>query len=145
MKKKTLLWSMLTVMMVTMLSVGFVACGSDDDDDDNGTTSSSSVVGTWKGQEGNDSMTATFNADGTSTWIEVDGHSDGRPADIKQGTFTYMMQGADRGIIVSKSPSSYYYSGESTETNYFIFQGNVMYIYDDGYNDDLEFVLTRVQ
>ena len=64
---------------------------------------------------------------------------------IQQGTFTYMMQGADRGIIVSKSPSSYYYSGESTETNYFIFQGNVMYIYDDGYNDDLEFVLTRVQ
>ena len=29
------LWSLLTIIMITMLTVGFVSCGSDDDDDDN--------------------------------------------------------------------------------------------------------------
>ena len=31
--KKNFIWSMLTVMMVAMLSVGFASCGGDDDDD----------------------------------------------------------------------------------------------------------------
>ena len=44
MSKKKSLWSLLAIMMVAMLSFGFVSCSSnDDDEEDNG---SSSLVGT---------------------------------------------------------------------------------------------------
>ena len=51
-------------MMVAMLSVSFVSCGSDDDDNDNGGISSSSIVGTWKS-----SHTERYNGY-TYTWTE---------------------------------------------------------------------------
>ena len=35
MEQKSILWSILTVMMIAMISVSFVACGGDDDDDVN--------------------------------------------------------------------------------------------------------------
>lgn len=45
MKKRDLLWSMLTLVMVSMLSVGFMSCGSDDDDD---TGENPILVGEWQ-------------------------------------------------------------------------------------------------
>ena len=51
MKQKSNLWSMLSVMMVAMLSIGFAACGSDDNDDEGGssvTISEANLIGTWE-------------------------------------------------------------------------------------------------
>ena len=48
MKAKDLLWSLLSIMMVAMLSVGFVSCGGDDEDESSsgsGSVSSVSLVG----------------------------------------------------------------------------------------------------
>ena len=59
MKKKRYL-HLLAIMMVTMLSVGFVSCGSDDDDDDGGVASGSELVdklqGTWQFQKGTETV-----------------------------------------------------------------------------------------
>ena len=43
MKKKNFLWSLLTMMMVGLLSVGFVSCSSDDDDSDEVSVSNTSI------------------------------------------------------------------------------------------------------
>ena len=45
MRRKSL-WSLFTVLMVAMVSVGFTSCSSDDDDDDK--VIESPIVGTWK-------------------------------------------------------------------------------------------------
>ena len=45
MKKKKYYWSLLTVVMMAVMSVGFVSCG--DDDDEPGSGSNSTLVGTW--------------------------------------------------------------------------------------------------
>ena len=61
MEKKNFLWGMLAILMVTMLSVGFAACGSDDDDN----KTSNGVVGTWSGRDGSSTVTLTFNSNNT--------------------------------------------------------------------------------
>ena len=52
MRKKNL-WSMLTIIMITMLTVGFVSCGGDDDDDDNKKEDNSDLIGWWKEPDSN--------------------------------------------------------------------------------------------
>lgn len=43
MKKKNVLWSLLTVILISLFSISFVSC-SDDDDDDNTSKSSTIIV-----------------------------------------------------------------------------------------------------
>ena len=127
----------MAVVAVMLTSVVIAACGDDDDDD-----ATSAVVGTWVGTEDEDTFTVIVNANGTGTYISVDNHiSSGRPADTKTGSFTYVMQGADRGIITSSHVSSYY--GLVQEILYFVVQGNLMFIYEDSYNGDLQWVLVK--
>ena len=58
---KKYFWSLLTLMMVAMLSVGFVSCGDDDDEDN------ASIVGTWVGYSNGEYVTYQYNSDGTGT------------------------------------------------------------------------------
>jgi len=57
MKKKDYLWSLFTLVMLTMLSLGLSACGDDDDDD---ITSGSELIdklqGTWQFQKGTETV-----------------------------------------------------------------------------------------
>ena len=46
MKRNKNYWSMFTMIMVAMLSAGFVSCGDDDDNDE--TVVNTSIVGTWR-------------------------------------------------------------------------------------------------
>lgn len=57
MKKKNYL-HLLAIMMVAMLSVGFVSCGSDDDDDDisGGSELVDKLQGTWQFQKGTETV-----------------------------------------------------------------------------------------
>ena len=135
MKQKSILWSMLAVMMVAMLSVGFAACGNDDDDE-----SGSSVVGTWSGRDGKDQLTLTFNSSGSGTYVARynDSYS-GMETDT--GSFTYTMEGSSKGLIIIKYKDSYY--GSETAIIYFVIEGKTMSLYEDDYYDDLEWVLTK--
>lgn len=57
MKKENCMLGLLTIIIVTMLSVGFVSCGDDDDDD---ITSASELIdklqGTWQFQKGTETV-----------------------------------------------------------------------------------------
>lgn len=73
--KKNFLWSLLAVIMATMLSFSITSCGSDDDDDEKTEeVTSASIVGSWSWSKNNGSFseTRTFKADGTfiTEWKE---------------------------------------------------------------------------
>lgn len=125
------------MVMVTMMSTGFIACG-DDDDDNSG--SSSSVVGTWSGQDGRHYLTLTFKSGGSGTWTSRynDSYSG---TETERGNFTYVMEGKSKGIITVKENDSY--SGYHTEYIYFEIEGKKMFLYEHGYGDDLEWELTK--
>ena len=65
MKKKNYLLSLLTMIMVAMLSVGFASCSSDDDDEiTGGSELVDKLQGTWQFQKGTETvmgMTITMN------------------------------------------------------------------------------------
>ena len=68
MKKYLLNW--MTILMVAIVSVGFVSCGDDDDDEKGGTVS---LVGTWSLNFGtNDYCLLTFYQNGTVKYQEYD-------------------------------------------------------------------------
>ena len=129
--KKNLFWSMLAILMVTMLSVGLAACGDDDDNP---------VVGTWSGQQSRHNLTLTFKSDGTGTFISRynDSYSG---METSSGNFTYVMEVNNKGIINIRLYDSY--SGYGYETIFFVIEGKTMSLYDDYYYDDLEWVLTK--
>lgn len=72
MKKKNLLWSLLTTMMVGLLSVGFVSCGDDDDPDEVSVSMSSVNFGENGGSQ---SIQVTSNTkwtvSGSPAWLAV--------------------------------------------------------------------------
>lgn len=69
--KKNNFWSMVTMIMVVFVSVGFVSCGGDDGES---SSASNYIVGTWKIVGGDQwaqkekGQLRTFNADGTCEW-----------------------------------------------------------------------------
>lgn len=57
MNKKNYLWSLLTIMMFAVLSVGFVSCGDDDDDEiTGGSELVDKLQGTWQFQKGTETV-----------------------------------------------------------------------------------------
>lgn len=58
MKKKDFLWSLLTLVMVAMLSLGLSSCGDDDDEDDiaSGSELVDKLQGTWQFQKGTETV-----------------------------------------------------------------------------------------
>ena len=58
MKKKNYLLSLMAMIMVAMLSVGFASCGSDDDDDEitGGSELVDKLQGTWQFQKGTETV-----------------------------------------------------------------------------------------
>ena len=143
MKKKGIFWSMLAVMLVSMLVVGFTACGSDDDDTPagGGGGTGSGITGTWMGRDGNKTLTLVFASGNSGTWIfkYQDSYSG---SETESGSFTYTMTGTNKGIATYERRDSYY-SGGRTVIYYFVIDGNTLSLYEDDYYDDLEFVLTR--
>lgn len=138
MKKKEFFWSLLTVMMVAMLSVGIVSCSKDDKNDES--NPSSKVIGTWSVRDGNESLTLTFKSGGvgTSTYKYYSSYSG---METETETFTYEMEDESKGIILMEYYDSY--SGYQTDIVYFEIRGNKMYIYEEDYGDELIYVLTK--
>ncbi len=137
MKKKEFFWSLLTVMMVAMLSVGIVSCSKDDKNDES--NPSSKVIGTWSGQDVEfGSITMTFKSGGSGTYVGryYDSYSG---YETERGVFTYSMTDESSGIIIIKYNDSY--SEDETDILPFEIEGRKMYIYDDDY--DILLILTK--
>ena len=122
---------LLAILMVAMLSVGFVSCGSDSDDE------RSSVVGTWTGRDGYHRLTVTFNNGGTgtlkSTWDDSKSGSKTYSVDFK-----YVMESNTEGKITYEELDSY---GYETVILYFVVDGKTMTITDPQYHET--FVVTK--
>ena len=133
MEKKSIIWSMLAIIMVAMLSVGFAACG---DDDDNG-----GISGIWKGQDGRETLTLIFNSGYSGTWIMTyeDKYSG---TETTNGTFTYTMVDNNKAIVSVNVPDEWY-SGKRTGIAYAVIEGNKLTLYEHDFFDDLEWVLYR--
>lgn len=83
MKKNLLNW--MTILMVAIVSIGFVSCGNDDDDDKKGGTVS--LVGTWSLNFGpDDYCLLTFYQNGTVKYQEYD---DGQWEEEDTYNYTY--------------------------------------------------------
>lgn len=132
MKKKSILWSLLAIMMVAVLSVGFAACGSSSSDDDSG------VVGTWEGAVSGGQLTLQVNAGGNGTWIMIEAGSYG--TETHSGSFTYSMTDATSGIVVVSGNGSY---GNEATILYYVVQGNILMLYSDQAQKSLVAALTR--
>ena len=126
-------------MMIVIAGVGISACGDDGDDEGTG------IEGTWTGVDGSETLQLTFKSDYTGVWV-VSYNNKYSGSGSEKGTFTYSMSGSSKGIITIKSKSSSYSyssSGSHTEIIFFEIEGNTMYLYEDGYGDDLEWILTK--
>lgn len=123
MKQKSILLSLLTMIMVAMLSAGFVACSDEGDDDDSG--SNSLVVGTWSGiWDDYVHMTVTFKKNGTGVAISS------WPGGSEKEEFSYKMTGKSEGVVTYEWYDDSYGKYE-TEHSYFKIEGKKMYL-DNG-------------
>ncbi len=139
--KKKLFWSMLTVMMTAVLSIGFIACGSDDDNNSGGGTSNPNVVeGTWKGVIDEANMELIFKGNGQGEWIRREQRSSGQRE--YRGVFSYNMESNTRGkataIIEDGS-----YSGTQTKTFFLELKDGKLYLYEGGYGQGETWVFTK--
>jgi len=141
MKKKNLLWGLLSVMLVALMGVSVSACSSDDDE-----------TITWIGTDGNDKLTLVWESDGTGTWTFVDMSSSGQVKGTYTGTFTWKEVSKNMGMLYvigadnsfSFSHGSYSYSGGGqVATLYYVIAGNTLSLYEDGFGEDLEYVLIK--
>ena len=99
-KFRGILWSILAVLTVAMLSVGFASCGDDDDEP------SGSVVGTWTGTNGTWNFTYVFNSNGT-------GSADGTSKRGSKHIWTFTWSG--KSTIKCSGPHTYVgFDGEVT-------------------------------
>ena len=116
--------------------------GSSNDDDASAINpqASPSVIGTWTGQDGRDFVTLTFKDGGKGTYVSI--YYDSYSGEERMtGSFSYTPVDDSRGTIILKVYDSY--SGTETELLYYVIKGSNMYIYEDGYGEDLELVLTK--
>lgn len=121
MKKKNIFFSLLTMIMAAVLSVGFVSCS---DDDDKKSNSEGGITGSsWVTDDGH--LIINFNKNNTGTIVEKSYYSDSKTT----STFTYTMTSKTEGMMVVKEYDYSNGSGYSNEIYYFEIRGQILYIY----------------
>lgn len=137
MKKKVLLYGLVSLLAVAAGIFGMVSCNKDN----SSSASNNVVVGTWEGRE----YTLIFNADNTGVAIEKGSsyYSKG-----ERHMFTYTMTDANSGVIKPQGDDYYdYYEYEEEMTITFKIAGNTMTLYGSysydyyGYNYGYDFVM----
>ena len=132
-------YSVLTMLTMMFVALVVTACGGDDDNQGGGSNvKNKDVVGTWKGYScvdddpndlsTNHTLTLVFNADGTGTYDEYE------VLDANKCSFSYSMEGNTKGKA---------YISSIGNSIYFMLGGGKMYVYDHGYGEDLDFVLSK--
>jgi hypothetical protein len=119
-----------TIIMVSILSLAYVACGDSGNSNGGGGGGGGDdgIVGVWTGQSGRRTYSFTFNGNGTGVIVEQynDSYSG---TETETETFSYVLTGENKGTITYKTYDSY--SGYSTEVMYFDIQNNQMTISED--------------
>lgn len=136
MKNSKYLIGFFSILMLSLVSIGFVSCSDDDDDDEKST-----VVGTWSNREGSEALTLKFNSNGSgvATATYYDSYS-GKQTETMN--FTYVMLDNESGIMTWKYYDSYY--GELvTESISFEVYNNKLYLYEDANFGELMLILNR--
>lgn len=142
--KKNYLWSVLAIVLALTMSIGFMSCSSDDDDNKNGGNNNDfakNVIGTWSGKDGKYSIkTLIFKSDNKGIFIDdFEDVYGGR--ETETSNFTYKPESSTKGIISIECYEED--GGFFLDVFYYIIEGKTMYVYEKGYNDDLEWVLTK--
>lgn len=104
MKKKYLL-NLLTFMMVTIVSIGFVSCG-DDDDDGNQKDSTVSIVGTWRHDFSSGYILLILKSNGKGLLEEYDSSS--RGIEYSEEITYYYDKEKGRYMIIEKDGDATY-------------------------------------
>ena len=141
MKKKHLIWGMMTIMMVVAVSFVIASCSKDSSSSGGGGTTAN-VIGTWRGEEDDDILTLVFNTNGEGTWQMKDYDHYYQTYDIESGTFSYIMSDSSKGKMYVEGEIGYYTGVFEVP---FEINGNKMFIYDEdyyGYNE-IEWILTK--
>lgn len=135
MKAKNILLAMAT-LLVAMFCIGLTSCSSSSDDASE--PPSNLAVGSWSGprydgsnkeSKRNRLLLLIFKSDGSGTFVE-------QGDDYKyDGTFTYVMEGSNKGKIRFDGGVLYEY--------FFVIEGNKMNVYDKDYGDDIDWILTK--
>lgn len=125
MKKYLLNW--MTILMVAIVSLGFVSCGDDDDDDKKET---SSIVGKWVYFEQDEdyslSLMYTFKSDGTFNQVGQEGDISLREFDSWEDSGLWKYDANNHKLtvttIVGEEPGPYTYT--------VVLQGNQMILFE---------------
>jgi hypothetical protein len=116
--KKNILWSIMALMAVAMLSLGFAACGDDDD-------KNVSLIGRWETVDlAGNRLVLQF---GEADYVLYTKYSEGTPVDQKN--LKYKMESEQKGIISDWDGFGDY--------RYFTIVDNKLYFYASGYGKDL--------
>lgn len=126
MEKKCVISSVLTVIIMAVFSMSFVACSSSDSDSD---SPANKAIGTWYMVVDQAEYNLVFNNNGTGTLkVSIDGKS-------YSTDFDYKMDDNTKGYLLFKN--------ESTK-NYYVVDGDKMYIYANGYGQGDFLTFTRI-
>ena len=142
--KKRIPLCMLTIMMVATAAITIASCSKSDNSSsiNNNSGDISKIVGTWRGSDGDDTLTMTFNSDGTGIAVMTyDGYYG---TETETVSFTYSMTDSNHGTVIVAIPyynNSYYYESYPLEIN-----GPNLYVYEDDeyYGMDIIWMLTKM-
>ena len=146
MKKKIIL-CMLAIMMVATAVVTIASCSKSNSNSGSVNSNSgdiSKIVGTWRGSDDDETLTVTFNSNGTGTSvITYDGYYG---TETETFSFTYSMTDSNHGTIIVAIPSSYYNNSYHYESFPLEINGPNLYVYEDDeyYGMEIIWMLTKV-
>lgn len=127
MKKKTLLLSLVSLLVIAASIFGIVSCNKDSN---SGSSNSTGVVGTWVGSD----LTLIFNSDGTGIVIENYDYYGQKGS--QRYTFTYTMTGTNSGKITASEIDD-----DGVIVTFKITDGNTMILYGSYEDYDYEWVI----
>ena len=134
MKRKGLFFSVIVIMMITILGVCTIACDNEkgNSDENSDVAHVGFIEGPWTGGEEYANYTFVIKKDGTGTYV-CNSHSSGNQT--YTGTLTYTMTSNNSGFMVVKYRADFFDPGEyGREMYYFVIENNKMYLLegDDG-------------
>ena len=113
--KKSVFWSMLTLAVVAMMSVGFASCGSDDDDVKGG---GAELTGSWKKTYEHE---IEYEKDGSGKWVQLGEYEHSYADNDNVSGIEFMAGGNAKGL--------WFWNGTVEEEDDFKYQINNGHLY----------------
>lgn len=145
--KKKIAICMLAILMVATAVVTIASCSKSDNNSSSTSSTSgelSKIVGTWQGNDSDETITMTFNSDGTGlVRVTYNGYY-GTETDTF--SFTYSMTDSNHGTAIVAMPSYYYNNTYYYESYPLEINGPNLYVFEDDeyYGMEIIWMLTKV-